>query len=141
MMPFSISSITLAGIDRVLAFRPLLEPGTLRAQVHYEIRHKSQGGVVTWHSTEDHDLDAFVRVCHEEHVVVSFDWSKWMSGPGRAFAKPSDLDRATVRDCLRMLTALIRKERICQGTLHDHVSTGFLGALLDRLASHRHAFL
>ena len=130
MMP---TALTLAGFDRVLAFRPRFGPEVPRDKAVHEVRQD----MVVLHPAFDPDLDAFVRACYDEGLIDHFDWPTWMSGPGQQFTTQDGLAHASLHDCRRILTVIIREERFCEGSFISHAEDGFLAALLNRFADHR----
>lgn len=133
MMP---TALTLDGLDCILAFRPLLGPEVPRAEAYHEIRED----MVVLHPDTDHVIDAFVHTCYETGFIDFFDWPTWIDGPGQAFSTSDGLMGASLLDCQRILTVIIRQDRFCEGSLISLAKNGFLAALLDRLAHHRRQF-
>ena len=68
-------------------------------------------------------------------LIVSFDWMHW-TGTVR-YQGGDGLASAPVADAARRMTAIIRGERFCDGTIADTLGDGTLTAVLARL---RHWF-
>lgn len=78
------------------------------------------------------------QVCYEVGLVLgSFDWIKWMQ-TAEAQALLEDrvmLQKASEEQLARLLTALIRGDRFCEGTLAEAHKTGLIVAILRRAKS------
>ena len=61
-------------------------------------------------------------------VLEGFDWSEWsQTDEFRAlFSKPDVISKASAHQLAMLLTALVRKERFCQGTMASACSEGLL---------------
>ncbi len=64
-------------------------------------------------------------------AVVAFDWPAW-EGVDR-YRGDRELDAATVAHAVRMVTAIIRADRFCEGTIAATLDDGTFLAALRRL--------
>ena len=77
---------------------------------------------------------AFHNAVYNLGWIRPFNWSDWMKTPKAKalFASPEGVAGASVNDLRRMLTAIFRGERFCDGTLADAFETGILTAIVQR---------
>ena len=74
----------------------------------------------------------FIEGLHDRHLNVVFDWGKWKRGE-KLFSDPSLIARATVGDCLKLITLCVRKDRFSDGFLAEALKSGVITACLKRL--------
>lgn len=74
-------------------------------------------------------LDAAQRM-----VIRGFDWPTWAHGPeGQRFARdPAAIATADTETLRKLLTAFIRQERFCEGSLASACASGHLAAIARR---------
>jgi hypothetical protein len=85
---------------------------------------------------EHESIGRFVDLVYEDDWIVGFDWSSW--DEGREIA--ADLTRvanAGMMTIRKLITALVRNERFCEGALQDAYERGLLMAILRRIEALR----
>lgn len=107
----TLPALTEASLDRILSFRDRIAD----------------------------DLQPFVEACYDHQACIAFDWPTWKEREGQRFTTTGGLASASLDDCRRVLTVLLRQDRFIENSLAHHASSGFLGALLDRMAACRSA--
>jgi hypothetical protein len=77
---------------------------------------------------------SFHKTVYELGWVTRFQWSEWMETPTAKalFANAAGVAKASVEDLRCMLTALVRGERFCEGTLANAFKQGILTAIVQR---------
>ncbi len=81
---------------------------------------------------EHQAIGRFVELVYEDDWIIGFDWSSW--DEGREIA--SDLTRVANADMLtirKLITALVRNERFCEGALQDAYERGLITAIILRI--------
>ena len=81
---------------------------------------------------EHESIGRFVELVYEDDWIIGFDWSSW--DEGREIA--SDLSRVASADLLtirKLITALVRNERFCEGALQDAYERGLIRAIILRI--------
>ena len=81
---------------------------------------------------EHESIGRFVELVYEDDWVIGFDWSRW--DEGREIA--SDITRVANADMLtirKLITALVRNERFCEGALQDAYEQGLIAAIIRRI--------
>ena len=88
---------------------------------------------VAMHVEEHAAIKPFVRLAYDDGwVLAGFDWPSW--DEGRAIA--GDPDRVKTVDLLtirKIITALVRNERFCDGSLQAAHGRGVIQAILQRI--------
>ncbi len=83
---------------------------------------------------EEHSaLEPFTQLAHADGWMLSeFDWASW--DEGRAIvadlARIGETDLLTIR---KLITALVRNERFCDGALQAAYEKGVIEAILERI--------
>lgn len=72
-----------------------------------------------------------VRALYDLEAIVPFNWPEWEGA--RMYREPSALDTAPVADAVRLLTAIVRRDRFAEGTIGASLADGTLLASLSRL--------
>ena len=97
---------------------------------------KTKKGVVTMPSSSlSSEAKAFNKMIYqEEWIVDGFDWPEWAHTDEfkDLFSKPEALAKASAHQLAKLLTALARKERFCQGTMASAHSDGLLARITQR---------
>ena len=120
---------------RALAdFWPVFANPKLVYETQDEVKEKK--GVITMPSSSlSPEAKAFNKMIYQEGWILDgFEWSEWAQTDEfkDLFSKPEALAKASADQLAKLLTALARKERFCEGTMASACSDG----LLDRI-THR----
>lgn len=95
----------------------LIEPG-VRTFPYWE-----QSGVVVNFEKRAYDLG----------LVINFDWPKWDEGRKFASGDHSKIDNLDLITLCKLITAIIRNDRFCDGALIESFETGFMPRILKRM--------
>ena len=81
--------------------------------------------------------EELLDTCHRSGWVQVFDWMSWADTLEAQFLRTDSqaLNRATPERLSRLLTALIRGERFCDGTLNEAFESGLLTGILHRASA------
>ena len=78
-------------------------------------------------------MAGFEQVLYRDGWIVGFDWGEWQD-QGRRLVEGNGLESADLDDLRRLLTAIFRKERFCDGTAEVAFRDGTIVRVLRRLA-------
>ena len=104
----------------------------------YEVQDeaKEETGVITMPSSSlSPEAKAFNKMIYQEGWVLDgFDWPEWAQTDEfkDLFSKPEALAKASSHQLAKLLTALTRKERFCEGTMASACSDGLLARITQR---------
>ena len=107
-------------------------------QFVYEVRDevKEKKGVITMPSSSlSPEAKAFNTMIYQEGWVLDgFGWPEWTQTDEfkDLFSKPEALAKASAHQLAKLLTALARKERFCEGTMASAYSDGLLAGITQR---------
>lgn len=76
-------------------------------------------------------VNRLVRQLYELQLVTTFNWPEW-EGTDR-YRSGRDLAEAPVADAVRLITAVVRSDRFCDGAIATAIEDGTLPAALRRL--------
>ena len=107
-------------------------------QFVYEVRDevKEKKGVITMPSSSlSPEAKAFNKMIYQEGWILDgFDWPEWTKTDEfkDLFSKPESLAKASDHQLAKLLTALARKERFCEGTMASACADGLLARITHR---------
>jgi len=97
---------------------------------------KGEKGVMTMPSSSlSPEAKAFNKMIYQEGWILDgFDWPEWTKTDEfkDLFSKPETLAKAATHQLAKLLTALARKERFCEGTMASACSDGLLARITQR---------
>lgn len=83
-------------------------------------------------------VDELVAVAYEDDWIRrDFDWSSWLGTPeAQSLANDAEaIERATIEQLARLLTAIVRQERFADGVILRALESGLLQRLVKRVHS------
>ena len=82
-------------------------------------------------------MSEFIDAAYDCGLVVAFDWPEWMSQGGHqlVFAAPKAMADYSLADVQRVVTAILRGDRLTEGALASAFEDGRMPALIRRLAA------
>ena len=104
----------------------------------YEVQDeaKDEKGVITMPSSSlGPEAKDFNKMIYQEGWILDgFDWPEWTKTDEfkDLFSKPETLAKACAHQLAKLLTALTRKERFCEGTMASACSDGLLVGITQR---------
>ena len=122
-------------VRNLLGFLPKFEKMKPKefAKVLREPR-RSNGEYIVGHLHYHRAVHDFQNACYKNGFIHSFDWGAWTFKARRYFDdSAADVTRAKLLTCVKLITAHIRAERLCDGHLQDVFNSGQLIAILRRL--------
>lgn len=72
----------------------------------------------------------FLKLVYRMRLVIPFDWGKWSEGRRLVRQDVSGLDLLTL---LKLMTAIVRNDRYCEGALHSAMSNGVMLGILKAM--------
>lgn len=95
----------------------------------------TSGNIEMPHYTLSRGAERFLQAAEDTGWILrGFNWPRWVNTKvaRRLHEDPSYLERATPEQLARLLTALIRQERFCEGSLEAAHESGLLKGILRR---------
>ena len=126
---------------------PPVDPEALKRIAAYEEFFSQRGSEGTWNGEERGDSDViqlpyltYPETVHEFLDLISssgfqvvFDWPKWEEGRRILSNGAKEIRKADLTTLRKLLTAILRSERFCEGTLHGAIYDGTVSEILRRL--------
>jgi hypothetical protein len=93
------------------------------------------GAMVLGYWVPSEEVVRWQAALYENHIVLPFDWTEfeWTQKMRRFTEDPSRLLRACLLTVRKVLTALTRAERFCEGSLAEAFERGLPQAAMGRL--------
>ncbi len=124
---------TPEGIDRVLAFLPVLRVGAGLYTIDVE-----KSPLAPYAYSEQ--VNELIQRLYEEGFVIPFDWTAWREEALEYIENPLLVAGADLDTICRLLTTHVRAERYVSGHLAAMIDNGHLVHVLERLAILRRAW-
>jgi len=99
-----------------------------------EVKEK-KGAITMPSSSLSPEAKSFNKMIYQEGWILDgFDWPEWAQTDEfkDLFSKPETLAKAATHQLAKLLTALTRKERFCEGTMASACSDGLLARITQR---------
>ena len=127
-------NFTLEQIRALADFWPVFANPKFVYEVQDEVKEKK--GVITMPSSSlSPEAKAFNKMTYQEGWILDgFGWPEWTKTDEfkDLFSKPEALAKASAHQLAKLLTALTRKERFCEGTVASACSDGLLARITQR---------
>ena len=121
-------------IRALAAFWPVFANPQFVYEVRDEVKEKK--GMITMPSSSlSPEAKAFNKMIYQEGWILDgFEWPEWAQTDEfkDLFSKPEALAKASAHQLAKLLTALTRKERFCEGTMASACSDGLLARIAQR---------
>jgi hypothetical protein len=88
------------------------------------------GVIVLPHFAAGKTEHEFLKLVYLMRLVIAFDWGKWEQGRRLLKQDVSGLDLLTL---LKLMTAIVRNDRFCEGALHSAFSNGIMLGILKAI--------
>ena len=123
-----------AQIQALADFWPVFANPKFIYETQAEVKEKK--GVVTMPSSSlSSEAIAFNKMIYQEGWILDgFEWPEWAQTDEfkDLFSNPEALAKASADQLAKLLTALVRKERFCEGTMASACSDGLLAGITQR---------
>jgi hypothetical protein len=126
--------ITGEGIERVLAFLPIFEPGYQDELYTWTPSRKRADG--TWNMpyvTYSPELLNFLGALGFAGFIQPYDWMSWQEEASRYVSEPDLLKDADLDTLRKLITLHVRRDRFVEGHLSEMIENGHIRAILYRL--------
>jgi hypothetical protein len=124
---------------RALArYLPALERPDFHAGAFAPVQKTESGALIMPYVVYSDVVDDLVKTAYEHGCVLTgFRWAEWAhAAEAQALCHdPSKLARATPEQLLRLLTAIIRQDRFCEGVLLHAFEMGLMLGIVRRAAA------
>lgn len=130
--PKLIDKITSENMQRLLAFIPYIENtrefgsvqgGAKIAENFYFESYTSHTAMVS----------DFIRFVNDKIFVIDFDWSSWTEGSKTLNDPDTDYSKLDSEFLVRLLVAIVRNDRFCDGYLVSNFKNGKILKILNSL--------
>ncbi|MBP7654309.1 hypothetical protein KA977_12860 [Candidatus Dependentiae bacterium] len=79
-------------------------------------------------------VNEFIKDLYAVKFIYSFDYNEWYSGEGKHyFDNPELIAKMELQDLRKIVTAFVRSERFCSGTIAEMIDKGLIIKILKRL--------
>ena len=78
-------------------------------------------------------VSEFMRVVYEMPIIISFDWGSWDEGRNIASDMNFDFDTIDIPTKCKLITAIVRNDRFCEGALVNAFEKGLMLKILKSI--------
>ena len=71
-------------------------------------------------------ITLFLKIAYELPFIISFDWGSWDEGRNIAQNEDFDFDTIDIPTKCKLITAIVRNDRFCEGTLISAFNSGLI---------------
>jgi hypothetical protein len=75
----------------------------------------------------------FLKIVYELPIIISFDWSSWEGGRKIARNENFDFDTIDITTKCKLITAIVRNDRFCEGALVSAFDSGLILKILNSI--------
>ena len=115
-------------------FAQIFSDPNFRFQEMHSPKSSEPNVVIAPYGVLSDEANAFLRTIEDHGWIVPFDWPAWAeTAEARALlSNPAAASWASTDQLSKLLTALVRKEQFCEGTLSEAHESGILAAVARR---------
>ncbi len=129
-LSYHLKNISQEDWERLFQFIPLIKEhesfGKMKAG------EKDAKGIIEFPYVIPHKVvDDFTDIMYKLNLVIDFDWGKWTAG-SKIVANGSYKNHNEIT-LIKILTAIIRKDRFQEGLLAEAFENGTIGKILSEL--------
>jgi hypothetical protein len=85
------------------------------------------------HVNKEAIIQEFLKIVYEIPIMVRFDWGSWDEGRNMVTGKTLDFDSIDIPTKCKLLTAIVRNDRFCEGALFDAFESGLILKILKSI--------
>ncbi|MCX5689188.1 MAG: DUF6508 domain-containing protein [Planctomycetota bacterium] len=130
--------LTRESLEGLAAFLPIFEAPSFTFGEWSSSDSPEPGVIVVPMYMLSPDSDLFIQALYDlGWIRTDFDWTKWADTPEavRLRDDPQAILTATPEQLAKLLTAVVRSDRFCEGTLAECIESGLLLRVLRRANS------
>ena len=95
---------------------------------------KDENGVIQMpYSIESPIVSQFLEVVYAIPIIIAFDWGAWDEGRKIASDENFDFDSADLLTKCKLITAIVRNDRFCEGALASAFESGLILKILKSI--------
>jgi len=82
---------------------------------------------------ENKIFEEFREVCYDIPIIIDFDWGSWDEGRRIVSNKDFDYDSIDIPTKCKIITAIVRNDRFCDGVLISYFESGVMLKVLKSI--------
>ena len=91
-------------------------------------------GIIDMHPYVEHEIvEQFRKIVYSIPIIIDFDWGAWDEGRKIAGDEDFDFDTIDIPTKCKIITALVRNDRFCDGVLVDAFESGKILKILKSI--------
>ncbi len=127
-----INSYTLKDWNPLLELIPEIEKTTKFGEL--KVGEEIEKGVFQFpYVVESEVVSRFHKIVYEMPIIINFDWSSWDEGKIMFNDKNFDFDSIDIPTKCKLITAIVRNDRFCDGVLVDAFDSGLILKILKSI--------
>ena len=119
-------------------WQPLLDliprvESTPKFDVSGPLEIDDSGAIQIPHVKEVPVIEEFRKVVYEIPIMINFDWCSWDEGRSMARDETFNYDSVDIPTKCKLITAIVRNDRFCEGALSDAFESGLILKILKSI--------
>ena len=91
-------------------------------------------GIIDMHPYAEHEIvEEFREICYDIPIIIDFDWGSWDEGRKIVSNENFDYDTIDIPTKCKIITAIMRNDRFCDGVLISYFESGFMLKVLKSI--------
>lgn len=123
-----INAYTIQDWQPLLALIPKIET---TSNFEWAGGDKGKEGIIQFPYHHPTPIDSqFLKIVYAVPIIISFDWGSWDEGRKMASDKGFDFDSIDLVTKCKLITAIVRNDRFCEGALVSACESGLIFKIL-----------
>lgn len=127
-----INTFKPADWQELLSLIPEIESTTVFATDH-PMQQDENGDYIITPTINGPLINRFLKIAYNMPIIISFDWAAWDEGRKMASDEHFDFNTVDIPTKCKLITALVRNDRFCDGVLAGAFKSGLIMKLLKSI--------
>lgn len=121
-------------------WKPLLDliPEIEKTETFYipgEISYPDEYTLIIGQSTQSSVVYRFTEIVYQIQIIIDFNWGSWNEGRKLISNPDTDIDAIDIPTLCKLITAIVRNDRFCEGALAARFEDGTILKILTSIQS------
>jgi hypothetical protein len=129
-----INSYTKQDWKPILDLIPEIEKVEKFGKISKRAEKLIERGIIDMHPYVEYKIvEEFRQVCYAVPIIIDFDWDSWEEGREIVSDNDFDYDSIDIPTKCKIITAIVRNDRFCDGVLISYFESGVMLKVLKSI--------